>query len=57
MNYDFERTFQELRNTVYRLETEPRWVPMSWLSTTEQQYTAPATQLNGGANNGFLHSH
>jgi MAGUK p55 subfamily protein 5 len=31
VNYDLERTFQELRLSIHRLETEPQFVPLSWL--------------------------
>ncbi|EDO33577.1 predicted protein [Nematostella vectensis] len=30
-NTDFERTFDELRQVIARLEDEPQWVPVSWL--------------------------
>lgn len=31
VNFDMERTFQELRLAIHRLETEPQWIPTGWL--------------------------
>ncbi len=32
VNMDVERSFQELRNAIHRLETEPHWIPSYWLA-------------------------
>jgi MAGUK p55 subfamily protein 5 len=32
INVDLDRSFNELKETVHRLETEPQWVPSAWLA-------------------------
>ena len=31
INTDFERTFDELRQVIDKLDTEAQWVPASWV--------------------------
>lgn len=31
VNYNFDQTFQRLREAIYSLENEPQWVPISWV--------------------------
>lgn len=37
VNYDLERSYQELRTDIHRLETEPQWVNVDWIQRQKQQ--------------------
>lgn len=36
VNYDLDRSFQELRTDIHRLETEPQWVNAEWIRRQRQ---------------------
>ena len=35
VNYNFDKTYHQLRDSIHQLETEPQWVPISWVLHSE----------------------
>lgn len=31
VNYNFDKTYHQLRDTIHQMETEGQWVPISWV--------------------------
>lgn len=40
VNADLDRSLNELKDVVRKLETEPQWVPSFWLSTNSANASA-----------------
>lgn len=34
VNMDIERTFEELKQEIFRIDNEPQWVPLHWLDNS-----------------------